>query len=89
MTTDDPPEPDGHPGLRRLTDRFTRHQLRARAGREETEPAEAVRTAAFDLGADIAHPAPGHAEAAHDVGTDIGVDPRRPAPTRTADKELP
>ncbi|MEU9343669.1 hypothetical protein AB0D74_20915 [Streptomyces sp. NPDC048278] len=67
---------DGHPRLRHLRDQLTEHHRRATAEREGAELAEAVGSAAFDLGADIAHPAPDHAEAAYDVDTDIGVDPR-------------
>ncbi|MFG2955063.1 hypothetical protein ACGF5O_15190 [Streptomyces sp. NPDC048291] len=67
---------DGHPRLSHLRDQLTEHHRRARAEREEAELEEAVGSAAFDLGADIAHPAPDHAAAAYDVDTDIGVDPR-------------
>ncbi|WP_258575380.1 hypothetical protein [Streptomyces shenzhenensis] len=93
-----PPEPaepsahDGHPLLRHLKEQLAEHHRQSRAEREEAELAETVGTAAFDLGADIAHPAPNHAEAAYDVDTDLGVDPRRPTPpalpTRTTDKEI-
>ena len=91
MTTNEPAEPssepsaepsseasahDGRPRLSHLKDRLTEHHRRARTEREEAELEEAVGAAAFDLGADIAHPAPDHAEAAYDVDTDIGVDPR-------------
>lgn len=82
VTTDDPSAPDapsapdGHPRLRHLKEQLTEHRRRSRAEREEAELEEAVGTAAFDLGTDIAHPAPDHAEAAYDVDTDLGVDPR-------------
>ncbi|MBW8801590.1 MAG: hypothetical protein JF597_51085 [Streptomyces sp.] len=90
MTTDDPSVPDGHPRLRHLREQLTEHHRRSRAEREEAELEAAVGAAAFDLGTDIAHPAPGHAEAAYDVDADIGADPRPPSPSalpRTASKE--
>ncbi|MER5795258.1 hypothetical protein [Streptomyces sp. NPDC001980] len=89
MTTNEPPEPssepsepsepsahDSHPRLRHLKDQLTAHHRRAKAEREEAELEEAIETAAFDMGTDIAHPAPDHTDAAYDIDTDIGVDPR-------------
>ncbi|MEV5958274.1 hypothetical protein AB0M11_31715 [Streptomyces sp. NPDC051987] len=78
MSTDDPAVPGGRPYLQRLRERCTEHHRQARVAREETDLAEAVETAAFDLGADIAHPAPAHAEAAYDIDTDLGAGPRQP-----------
>ncbi|MFJ9706526.1 hypothetical protein [Streptomyces sp. NPDC101234] len=76
MTTSEPPAHDGHPHLGHLREQLTEHHRRTRAEREEAELAEAIGAAAFDLGADIGHPAPDHGEAAYDVDADIGVDPR-------------
>jgi hypothetical protein len=96
VTDNEPPEPspdpsahDGHPRLRHLKDQLTEHHRRAKAEREEAELEEAIETAAFDMGTDLAHPAPDHAEAAYDVDTDIGVDPRRPPAQTPHRKELP
>ncbi|MER7840702.1 hypothetical protein ABTY98_33605 [Streptomyces sp. NPDC096040] len=93
MTTGEPSEHDGHPHLRHLKEQLTEHHRQARAEHEDAELEEAIDTAAFDLGADIAHPAAGHTASGYDVDTDIGVDPHQPAgrtsDSRQADKELP
>jgi hypothetical protein len=82
VTTNGPSEPaepsahDGHPHLRHLRDQLVEHHRRVRAEHEEAELEEAIETAAFDMGTDIAHPAPDHAKAGYDIDTDIGFDPR-------------
>ena len=55
---------------------MTEHHRRTEAEREESLLEDAIGGAAFDLAADIAHPAADRAESGYDVDTDLGVDPR-------------
>ncbi|NUS82011.1 MAG: hypothetical protein HOY75_04465 [Streptomyces sp.] len=55
---------------------MTEHHRRAQAERAESALEDAVGEAAFDLGADIAHPTAGRAESGYDVDADLGVEPR-------------
>ncbi|GKQ34071.1 hypothetical protein [Streptomyces sp. A012304] len=57
-----------------IVERITEHHEQAVRRREEEALAEAVETATFDLGTDIAHPTAGHDRVSYDVETDLGVD---------------
>jgi hypothetical protein len=69
---------DHHENVRGLVERMTEHHHEAVLRREEEELAQAMDGAAFDLGADIAHPTPGHAAVGYDVVTDVGLDSEPP-----------
>ncbi|MFF4961042.1 hypothetical protein [Streptomyces sp. NPDC001222] len=78
MNTEQPPSGNGHPHIRHIMDRMSEHHRRAQSEREEAALEDAIDGAAFDLGADIAHPAAGHGESGYDVDTDLGVQPQEP-----------
>ncbi|WP_405984197.1 hypothetical protein [Streptomyces sp. NBC_00872] len=72
--------PHHHHGIHGIVERLTEHHEQAARRREEEVLAEAAETAAFDLGADIAHPMAGHQPVGYDVEADLGIDeePSRP-----------
>lgn len=76
MNTPEPDPENNRPHFRHLRERMAEHHRRARAEREESSLEGAIDGAAFDLGADIAHPTAVRTESAYDVDTDLGVEPR-------------
>lgn len=78
----EPEQPHRHHGIHDIVGRITEHHEQAARRREDEALAEAVATEAFDLGTDIARPAPGHQPVGYDIEADLGIgeessDPRR------------
>ena len=67
-----------NPGVRGLVERLSEHHRDAVRRRGEQELARDVEDAAFDLGADTAHPVAGHSAAGFDVEADVGRDNEPP-----------
>lgn len=78
MSPDELPADGHHEGVRGLVARIAEHHWQAVRRHEEEEVTEAVDQAAFDLGADIAHPGAGHGQVGHDVETGLGRDKEPP-----------
>ncbi|MFJ4847107.1 MULTISPECIES: hypothetical protein [unclassified Streptomyces] len=78
MSHDERPADGHHEGVRGLVARIAEHHWEAVRKHEEDELTETVDEAAFDLGADIAHPGAGHGPVGYDVETDLGREKEPP-----------
>ncbi|MGW3729321.1 hypothetical protein [Streptomyces sp. F001] len=63
-----------HGPIRRIVDLLSTHHERAKLQHQEADLADSIATAAFDLGADIAHPAAlPHQRVGFDAESDLGI----------------
>ncbi|MEU6497308.1 hypothetical protein ABZ890_44325 [Streptomyces sp. NPDC046984] len=67
---------NGHSHFQHIVERMTEHHRRAQSTRQESSLEDTISEAAFDLGADIAHPTAARTEVGYDIEADLGVEPR-------------
>jgi uncharacterized protein YjiS (DUF1127 family) len=78
MSKDESNSDPQHGHIRNLAERLARHHEQIESRREEEELADAIGTAAFDLGSDIGHPTPTEGPVGYDGDRDLGLEKEPP-----------